>query len=87
MELIEDSDNSLIKSVLLVKAFWLLLNCGSLCSIACTCGITEIHSNSKYYMAGGQDKARNLHTSRGKLLPRERIDRLIDPGWVLPRHS
>uniref|UniRef100_A0A8C1IU28 methylcrotonoyl-CoA carboxylase n=1 Tax=Cyprinus carpio TaxID=7962 RepID=A0A8C1IU28_CYPCA len=29
---------------------------------------------------GGGEKARNLHTSRGKLLPRERIDRLLDPG-------
>ncbi len=30
--------------------------------------------------AGGGDKARDLHQSRGKLLPRERIARLIDPG-------
>lgn len=29
---------------------------------------------------GGGEKARRLHTSRGKLLPRERIDRLLDPG-------
>ncbi|NXX97191.1 MCCB carboxylase, partial [Centropus bengalensis] len=29
---------------------------------------------------GGGEKARKLHASRGKLLPRERIDRLIDPG-------
>jgi hypothetical protein len=31
-------------------------------------------------LAGGGDKARALHQSRGKLLPRERIDRLLDPG-------
>uniref|UniRef100_A0A9R1SQ65 methylcrotonoyl-CoA carboxylase n=2 Tax=Cyprinus carpio TaxID=7962 RepID=A0A9R1SQ65_CYPCA len=31
-------------------------------------------------VCGGGEKARNLHTSRGKLLPRERIDRLLDPG-------
>ena len=31
-------------------------------------------------MAGGGDKARDLHRSRGKLLPRERIARLLDPG-------
>jgi len=31
-------------------------------------------------MAGGGDKARGLHQSRGKLLPRERIARLLDPG-------
>src|SRR5690606_13207601 len=29
--------------------------------------------------AGGSEQARSTHTSRGKLLPRERIDRLIDP--------
>jgi 3-methylcrotonyl-CoA carboxylase beta subunit len=31
-------------------------------------------------LAGGGEKARELHRSRGKLLPRERIDRLLDPG-------
>ncbi|MGO4852186.1 carboxyl transferase domain-containing protein [Phaeovulum sp. W22_SRMD_FR3] len=30
--------------------------------------------------AGGGEKARALHQSRGKLLPRERIARLLDPG-------
>ncbi len=29
---------------------------------------------------GGGDKARDRHTGRGKLLPRERINRLLDPG-------
>src|SRR6201999_572504 len=29
---------------------------------------------------GGGERARERHTSRGKLLPRERIDRLLDPG-------
>ena len=29
---------------------------------------------------GGGDKARSRHTSRGKLLPRDRINRLLDPG-------
>ena len=29
---------------------------------------------------GGGDKARNKHTERGKLLPRERIRALLDPG-------
>src|SRR5438105_8362445 len=29
---------------------------------------------------GGLPAARERHTSRGKLLPRDRIDRLIDPG-------
>ena len=30
--------------------------------------------------AGGGEKARDRHTARGKLLPRERVDRLLDPG-------
>jgi 3-methylcrotonyl-CoA carboxylase beta subunit len=29
---------------------------------------------------GGGDRARQRHTDRGKLLPRERVDRLLDPG-------
>src|SRR5690606_35624460 len=29
---------------------------------------------------GGGDTARARHTDRGKLLPRDRIDRLLDPG-------
>ena len=29
---------------------------------------------------GGGERARERHVSRGKMLPRERIDRLIDPG-------
>ncbi|RMH46665.1 MAG: methylcrotonoyl-CoA carboxylase [Alphaproteobacteria bacterium] len=31
-------------------------------------------------MAGGGEAARARHVSRGKLLPRERVDRLLDPG-------
>jgi 3-methylcrotonyl-CoA carboxylase beta subunit len=29
---------------------------------------------------GGNEKSRDRHTSRGKLLPRERVERLLDPG-------
>jgi 3-methylcrotonyl-CoA carboxylase beta subunit len=29
---------------------------------------------------GGTEKSRERHTSRGKLLPRERVERLLDPG-------
>jgi 3-methylcrotonyl-CoA carboxylase beta subunit len=29
---------------------------------------------------GGSEKARERHTARGKLLPRERVERLLDPG-------
>jgi 3-methylcrotonyl-CoA carboxylase beta subunit len=30
--------------------------------------------------AGGPEAARQRHLSRGKLLPRERVERLLDPG-------
>ncbi len=29
---------------------------------------------------GGNDKSRERHTARGKLLPRDRVERLLDPG-------
>ena len=32
---------------------------------------------------GGNDKSRERHTARGKLLPRERVERLLDPGSSL----
>ena len=35
-----------------------------------------------FFITGGGEKARARHISRGKLLPRERIDNLLDPGLV-----
>ena len=32
---------------------------------------------------GGNEKSRERHASRGKLLPRERVERLLDPGSPL----
>ncbi|MEO1221221.1 MAG: methylcrotonoyl-CoA carboxylase, partial [Pseudomonadota bacterium] len=29
---------------------------------------------------GGPERSRERHVSRGKLLPRERVERLLDPG-------
>ena len=31
-------------------------------------------------LAGGSEKARKLHQSRGQMLPRERVRALLDPG-------
>ncbi|XP_066844548.1 methylcrotonoyl-CoA carboxylase beta chain, mitochondrial isoform X1 [Anser cygnoides] len=42
--------------------------------------VKELQEEAEKIRLGGGEKARKLHTSRGKLLPRERIDRLIDPG-------
>src|SRR6478672_2351176 len=42
--------------------------------------VTELRSRSEAIAAGGGPKAIERHRSRGKLLARERIDRLVDPG-------
>ncbi|XP_008573851.1 PREDICTED: methylcrotonoyl-CoA carboxylase beta chain, mitochondrial-like [Galeopterus variegatus] len=42
--------------------------------------VNQLHERARYIRLGGGEKARARHTSRGKLLPRERIDNLIDPG-------
>uniref|UniRef100_A0A4W3HPP6 methylcrotonoyl-CoA carboxylase n=1 Tax=Callorhinchus milii TaxID=7868 RepID=A0A4W3HPP6_CALMI len=42
--------------------------------------VNELKERAEKIRLGGGEKARRLHTSRGKLLPRERIDRLLDPG-------
>jgi 3-methylcrotonyl-CoA carboxylase beta subunit len=33
-----------------------------------------------WWCAGGGEAARERHVSRGKILPRERVARLLDPG-------
>ncbi|PSS19201.1 Methylcrotonoyl-CoA carboxylase beta chain like [Actinidia chinensis var. chinensis] len=42
--------------------------------------ISDLHSHSHKVLAGGGPGAVKKNRSRNKLLPRERIDRLIDPG-------
>jgi 3-methylcrotonyl-CoA carboxylase beta subunit len=42
--------------------------------------LDTVRTAASLAMAGGGVRARELHRSRGKLLPRERIDRLLDPG-------
>src|SRR5262245_22586712 len=40
----------------------------------------ELRTRVAQAALGGGERARTRHTERGKLLPRERIDRLLDPG-------
>ncbi len=40
----------------------------------------ELWSRVAEAALGGNEKSRERHTSRGKLLPRERVERLLDPG-------
>ncbi|HYV15613.1 MAG TPA: carboxyl transferase domain-containing protein, partial [Conexibacter sp.] len=42
--------------------------------------VADLRTRLARVAAGGGEKARERHTARGKLLPRERVDRLTDPG-------
>ena len=45
--------------------------------------IDEVRNAAELARNGGGDKARERHLSRGKLLPRDRISKLLDPGSSL----
>ena len=47
---------------------------------AMAAAVKTIEDAASLAMAGGGDSPRKRHTDRGKLLPRDRINRLIDPG-------
>ena len=40
----------------------------------------KLHADTARFALGGDARARERHTARGKLLPRERVERLLDPG-------
>ena len=40
----------------------------------------ELHEKVAKAARGGSDASRDRHVSRGKLLPRDRVERLLDPG-------
>ena len=42
--------------------------------------VGDLREKTRQVAAGGGETARARHVSRGKLLPRERIERLLDPG-------
>jgi len=42
--------------------------------------ISDLNAQLERVRQGGGERARERHTGRGKLLPRERVDRLLDPG-------
>ena len=42
--------------------------------------VEDLHSKVATIAAGGGERAREKHLARGKLLPRERIDKLVDAG-------
>ena len=42
--------------------------------------VDELREHLAVVRRGGSDSARTKHTDRGKLLVRDRVDRLLDPG-------
>src|ERR1043166_2298875 len=42
--------------------------------------VEELRTKRAAARLGGGEKARARHTARGKLLPRDRVDTLLDPG-------
>ncbi|MGP1274847.1 MAG: carboxyl transferase domain-containing protein [Caulobacterales bacterium] len=42
--------------------------------------VAELQARTAEAALGGPERAREKHLSRGKLLPRERVERLLDPG-------
>ena len=40
----------------------------------------ELRERVALFARGGSDAARDKHVARGKLLPRDRVERLLDPG-------
>ena len=45
--------------------------------------VAELREKVARAALGGNEKARERHVARGKLLPRERVERLLDPGSAL----
>ncbi|MDW8414187.1 MAG: carboxyl transferase domain-containing protein [Thermaurantiacus sp.] len=42
--------------------------------------VAELRARARQVAQGGPEAARSRHLARGKLLPRERVERLLDPG-------
>ena len=42
--------------------------------------VERLRADVAHAALGGTEKSRERHTARGKLLPRERVERLLDPG-------
>jgi 3-methylcrotonyl-CoA carboxylase beta subunit len=42
--------------------------------------VADLNAQLERVRQGGGERARDRHVARGKLLPRERVDRLLDPG-------
>ncbi|PKO84573.1 MAG: methylcrotonoyl-CoA carboxylase [Betaproteobacteria bacterium HGW-Betaproteobacteria-11] len=66
---------SLIKSALNTRTTEFKTNAERLAAL-----VADLREKSALVARGGSEEARAKHLARGKLLPRERIDALLDPG-------
>jgi len=58
----------------------MIINLGRVSDPTMTDLAVELRERLARVRQGGSESARKKHTDRGKLLPRERVDRLLDPG-------
>ena len=49
-------------------------------TLAMQAQIDDLQKHLERTALGGSEQARQKHVSRGKLLPRDRVEQLIDPG-------
>ena len=47
--------------------------------------VAQLQTRRAEAALGGSERARERHVARGKLLPRDRVMNLIDPGAPFPR--
>ena len=44
--------------------------------------VNDLKTTIKHITLGGNEEARKRHTSKNKLLARDRVDKLVDPKFV-----
>ena len=69
---------SLLKSTLSVRDAGFKSNAAAMAKL-----VAELNARQATAALGGDERSRKRHTERGKLLPRERVERLVDPGSPL----
>jgi 3-methylcrotonyl-CoA carboxylase beta subunit len=49
--------------------------------------VADLKEKSAQIALGGEENIREKHTSRGKMLPRDRVYGLLDPGAPFPQQD
>src|SRR6202042_3657573 len=66
---------SVIKSAIATREAGFKANAAAMSTL-----VAELKSRMNLAAQGGDERSRKRHTDRGKFLPRERVERLVDPG-------